>query len=203
MPAFTDIACRSSWGRIGLNCHAQQGTIDKQAAADAFDMRLFAAAPGRNLCPALCGTTNADIWHGSEAEGLAMQRLVTAEMAPEDTTLVYSFRLGVKYRIAGRLLPSGYCRHAVARTRTTSARLRASIVRAAVSMALSKDRQVRGDPSVIDHDLERNKPDDRVGGEATRCCPAPTTDFPVGPDGQPCTAQPCGRPQRTRGDQHK
>jgi len=44
-----------------------------------------------------------------------MQLLVTAEMAPEDNTLGYSFRLGVKYRHRpGDFDSSGYCSHAVA-----------------------------------------------------------------------------------------
>ena len=45
----------------------------------------------------------------------AMKLLVTAEDAPEDKTVNYSFRLGFKYRHrAGNFDSSGYCNHIVA-----------------------------------------------------------------------------------------
>jgi len=45
----------------------------------------------------------------------AMKLLVTAEDAPEDKTVNYSFRLGFKYRRrAGSFDSSGYCSHIVA-----------------------------------------------------------------------------------------
>jgi len=45
----------------------------------------------------------------------AMKLLVTAEDAPEDKTVNYSFRLGFKYRRrAGNFDSSGYCSHIVA-----------------------------------------------------------------------------------------
>src|SRR5256885_13597678 len=44
-----------------------------------------------------------------------MKLLVTAEDAPEDKTVNYSFRLGFKYRHrAGNFDSSGYCSHIVA-----------------------------------------------------------------------------------------
>ena len=47
----------------------------------------------------------------------AMKLLVTAEDAPEDKTVNYSFRLGFKYRHrAGNFDSSGFCSHIVART---------------------------------------------------------------------------------------
>jgi hypothetical protein len=95
-------------------CHAQD-VIDK-AKATAFDARMFAGPLGQKTYA--CFVRRYDASHLAQhpkQKVSAMKLLVTAENAPEDKTVNYSFRLGVKYRHrAGNFDSSGYCSHIVA-----------------------------------------------------------------------------------------
>jgi hypothetical protein len=100
---------------VGANtCHAQEG-IDK-AKATAFDARMFAGPLGQKTYA--CFVRRYDASHLAQhpkQKVSAMKLLVTAEVAPEDKAVNYSFRLGFKYRHrAGNFDSSGYCNHIVA-----------------------------------------------------------------------------------------
>jgi hypothetical protein len=95
-------------------CPAQEG-VDK-AKATAFDARLFAGPLSQKTYA--CFVRRYDANHLAQhpkQKVSAMKLLVTAEDAPEDKTVNYSFRLGFKYRHrAGNFDSSGYCNHIVA-----------------------------------------------------------------------------------------
>ena len=95
-------------------CHAQEG-VDK-AKATAFDARMFGAPLSQKTYA--CFVRRYDASHLAQhpkQKVSAMKLLVTAEDAPEDKTVNYSFRLGFKYRHrAGNFDSSGYCNHIVA-----------------------------------------------------------------------------------------
>src|SRR5689334_8878181 len=99
--------------------HAQDGAVDR-AAADAFDARLFAAAPGNapGKKAYACFVRHYDADHLArhpKQKVSAMQLLVTAEIPSDEKMLSYSFRLGVNYRQRpGDFDSSGYCNHATA-----------------------------------------------------------------------------------------
>jgi len=100
---------------VGANtCHAQEG-VDK-AKATAFDARMFGGPLGQKTYA--CFVRRYDASHLAQhpkQKVSAMKLLVTAEDAPEDKTVNYSFRLGFKYRHrAGNFDSSGYCNHIVA-----------------------------------------------------------------------------------------
>ena len=100
---------------VGANtCHAQEG-VDK-AKATAFDARMFGRPLGQKTYA--CFVRRYDASHLAQhpkQKVSAMKLLVTAEDAPEDKTVNYSFRLGFKYRHrAGNFDSSGYCNHIVA-----------------------------------------------------------------------------------------
>jgi hypothetical protein len=100
---------------VGANaCQAQEG-IDK-AKATAFDARMFAGPLGQKTYA--CFVRRYDASHLAQhpkQKVSAMKLLVTAEVAPEDKAVNYSFRLGFKYRHrAGNFDSSGYCNHIVA-----------------------------------------------------------------------------------------
>jgi hypothetical protein len=97
-------------------CHAQEG-VDK-AQATTFDARTFGGPLSKTYT---CFVRRYDASHlaeHSKQKVSAMKLLVTAEDAPEDKIVNYSFRLGFKYRHrAGNFDSSGYCNHiAVSRT---------------------------------------------------------------------------------------
>jgi hypothetical protein len=146
--------------------HAQEGAVAK-AAADAFDARLFAAAPGKKAYACFVRHYDADQLARHPRQMVsAMQLLVTAEMAPEDNTLGYSFRLGVKYRQRpGDFDSSGYCNHAVAEDAGHDIRLDCGVdcEGGGINVALSKDDKsavIRLERITI---WQRNKPDDEAG----------------------------------------
>ena len=95
-------------------CHAQE-SVDK-AKAIAFDAKMFAGPLGQKTYA--CFVRRYDGSHLAQhpkQKVSAMKLLVTAEDAPEDKTVNYSFRLGFKYRHrAGNFDSSGYCNHIVA-----------------------------------------------------------------------------------------
>jgi hypothetical protein len=95
-----------------------------------------------------------------------MQLLVTTEMAPEDNTRGYSFRLGVRYRHRpGDFDSSGYCSHAVAEDAGHDIRLDCGVdcEGGGINVALSKNDKsavIRLERITI---WQRNKPDDEAG----------------------------------------
>ena len=95
-------------------CHAQEG-VDK-AKATAFDNRMFGGPLSQKTYA--CFVRRYDASHLAQhpkQKVSAMKLLVTAEDAPEDKTVNYSFRLGFKYRHrAGNFDSSGFCNHVVA-----------------------------------------------------------------------------------------
>ena len=92
----------------------------------------------------------------------AMKLLVTAEDAPEDKTVNYSFRLGFKYRHrAGNFDSSGYCSHIVAESSGGEIRLGCGVdcEGGGIEVAMKDDKSalIRLERIRI---WERNKPDD-------------------------------------------
>lgn len=146
--------------------HAQEGTVGK-AAADAFDTRLFASAPGKKAYACFVRHYDADhLARHPKQKVSAIQLLVTAELAPEDNTFGYSFRLGVKYRHRpGDFDSSGYCNHTVAEDAGRDIRLGCAVdcEGGGINVALSKDDRsavIRLERITI---WQRNKPDDEAG----------------------------------------
>ncbi len=92
----------------------QEG-IDK-AAADAFDSRMFGAAPTKKSYA--CFVRKYDSAHLAQhpkQKVSTMKLLMTAEIPSDASTVNYSFRLGVKYRNRSTNLESfGDCGHVVA-----------------------------------------------------------------------------------------
>ena len=95
-------------------CHAQD-SVDKAKAAT-FDARMFGGPLAEKTYA--CFVRRYDASHLAQhpkQKVSAMKLLVTAEQAPEDKTINYSFRLGFKYRHrTGNFDSSGYCSHVVA-----------------------------------------------------------------------------------------
>jgi hypothetical protein len=163
--SITTLAVVMTAGLAALG-HAQEGSIGK-AAADAFDARLFAGAPGKKAYACFVRHYDADhLARHPKQKVSAMQLLVTAELAPEDKTLGYSFRLGVKYRHRpGDFDSSGYCNHAVAEDAGADIRLGCGVdcEGGGINVALSKDDKsavIRLERITI---WRRNKPDDEAG----------------------------------------
>ncbi|MDE5456537.1 hypothetical protein GWE18_27665 [Bradyrhizobium sp. CSA112] len=96
--------------------HAQEG-VDK-AKATAFNARMFGGPLSQKTYA--CFVRRYDASHLAQhpkQRVSAMKLLATAEDAPEDKTVNYSFRLGFKYRHrAGNFDSSGYCSHIVENT---------------------------------------------------------------------------------------
>jgi len=92
-------------------CHAEEG-VDK-AKATAFDVRMFGGPLSQKTYACFVGRYDAShLAQHPKQKVSAMKLLVTAENAPEDKTVSYSFRLGFKYRHrAGDFDSSGYCNH--------------------------------------------------------------------------------------------
>ena len=94
-------------------CHGQEA-VDK-AKATAFDNRMFAGPLGQKTYA--CFVRRYDAGHLAQhptQKVSALKLLVTAEDAPEDKTVNYSFRLGFKYRHRpGNFDSSGFCNHVV------------------------------------------------------------------------------------------
>src|SRR4030095_14401532 len=89
--------------------------VDK-AKETAFDKRVFGGPIGNKAVA--CFVRRYDASHLAQhpkQKVSSMKLLVTAEDAPEDKTVNYSFRLGFKYRHrAGNFDSSGYCNQIVA-----------------------------------------------------------------------------------------
>ena len=151
---------------IGLG-HAEEEGIDKAKAA-AFDVRMFTKPPGNKAFACFLRRYDPDhLARHPQQKVSVMKLLVSAEMAPEDQTTNYSFRLGLKYRHkAGDFDSSGGCSHVLADDSSHELRLGCGVDcdGGGIEVAMSKD-----DKSAIIR-LERvriwqnNKPDEEESG---------------------------------------
>jgi hypothetical protein len=100
---------------VGANASLAQEAVDKAKAAT-FDIKMF-SGPFSHKTYA-CFVRRYDASHLAQhpkQKVSATKLLVTAEEAPEDKIVNYSFRLGFKYRHrAGNFDSSGFCSHIVA-----------------------------------------------------------------------------------------
>jgi hypothetical protein len=94
--------------------HAEEEGIDKAKAA-AFDVRMFAKAPGKKAYACFARRYDPDhLARHPQQKVSAMKMLVSAEVPPEEQITNYSFRLGLKARHrAGNFDSSGSCSHFV------------------------------------------------------------------------------------------
>ena len=152
---------------VGANaCHAQE-SVDKAKAA-AFDNWMFAGPLGQKTYA--CFVRRYDASHLAQhpkQKVSAMKLLVTAEDAPEDKTVNYSFRLGFKYRHrAGNFDSSGYCNHIVAENTGGEIRLGCGVdcEGGGIEVAMTDDRSalIRLERIRI---WERNKADDDASND--------------------------------------
>jgi hypothetical protein len=163
LPLFVGLALAAAIGAA----RAEEG-IDR-TKAEAFDARMFARTPGAKAYACFVRRYDAAhlARHPKQKVG-AMKLLVTAEIPEGESSLGYSFRLGVKFRHrAGDFDSSGYCNHALAESSGEEIRLGCGVdcEGGGINVALSKD-----DRSAIVR-LERiriwqnNKPDDEAEEE--------------------------------------
>jgi hypothetical protein len=146
--------------------HAQEATSDK-AAADAFDAKVFTGPPGKKAYACFVRHYDADhLARHPKQKVSTMQLLVTAEIPPEEKTMSYSFRLGVKYRHRpGDFDSSGYCNHTLAEDAGKEIRFGCGVdcEGGGINVALSKDDKsaiVRLERITV---WQRNKPDEEAG----------------------------------------
>lgn len=147
-------------------CHAQQG-VDK-AKATAFNNKMFAGPLDHKTYA--CFVRRYDASHLArhpKQKVSAMKLLVTAEDAPEDKTVNFSFRLGFKYRHrAGNFDSSGYCSHIVAENIGGEIRLGCGVdcEGGGIEVAMKDDKSalIRLERIRI---WERNKPDDDASND--------------------------------------
>ncbi|WP_321177520.1 hypothetical protein [Bradyrhizobium sp. USDA 3256] len=148
-----------------LTVQAQEG-VDEAAAA-AFDNRMFAGPPGVKAYA--CFVRRYDANHLAQhpkQKVSAMTLLVSAEAAPEDKATNYSFRLGVAYRHRpGNFESSGSCNHAIAAESGHEIRFECGVdcEGGGITVALSKDNRsaiARLGRIMV---WNRNKPDDDAG----------------------------------------
>ncbi|WKA30110.1 hypothetical protein [Bradyrhizobium roseum] len=162
--AFLAVAIASI---IGANaCNAQDG-VDK-AKATAFDNRMFGGPLGQKTYACFVRRYSAGhLAQHPKQKVSAMKLLVTAEDAPEDKTVNYSFRLGFKYRHrAGNFDSSGYCSHIVAENTGGEIRLGCGVdcEGGGIEVAMKDDKSalIRLERIRI---WERNKPDDDASND--------------------------------------
>jgi hypothetical protein len=101
---------------IGITAaRAEEDGIDK-AKAEAFDARIFARPPGKKAYACFVRRYDAEhLARHPKQKVSAMKLLMTAEIPSDETTLNYSFRLGVKFRHrSGDFDSSGGCGHIIA-----------------------------------------------------------------------------------------
>jgi len=152
---------------IGVHAgHAQDG-VDK-AKATAFDAKMFADPLGHKTYA--CFVRRYDAGHLAQhpkQKVSAMKLLVTAEDAPEDKTVNYSFRLVFKYRHrAGNFDSSGFCSHIVAENTGDEIRLGCGVdcEGGGIEVAMKDDKPVLIRLERI-RIWERNKPDDDASND--------------------------------------
>jgi len=152
---------------VGVHAgHAQDG-VDK-AKATAFDAKMFAGPLGQKTYA--CFVRRYDAGHLAQhpkQKVSAMKLLVTAEDAPEDKTVNYSFRLVFKYRHrAGNFDSSGFCSHIVAENTGGEIRLGCGVdcEGGGIEVAMKDDKPVLIRLERI-RIWERNKPDDDASND--------------------------------------
>jgi len=149
-----------------IACHAQESV--GKAEATAFDARMFGGPLGGKTYA--CFVRRYDASHLAlhpKQKVSAMKLLVTAEEAPEDKTVNYSFRLGFKYRHrAGNFDSSGYCNHIVAENSGGEIRFGCGVdcEGGGIGVAMKDDKSalIRLERIRI---WERNKPDDDASND--------------------------------------
>lgn len=159
---FVAVACIA-----GANAAPAQEAVDKTKAA-AFDTRMFAGPLGQKTYA--CFVRRYDAAHLAQhpkQKVSAMKLLVTAEDAPEDKTVNYSFRLGFKYRHRpGNFDSSGFCSHIVAEKSGKEIRLGCGVdcEGGGIEVAMKDDKSalIRLERIRI---WERNKPDDDASND--------------------------------------
>lgn len=151
----------------GATAAHSQEAVDKTKAA-AFDTKMFAGPPGHKTYA--CFVRRYDAVHLAQhpkQKVSAMKLLVTAEDAPEDKTVNYSFRLGFKYRQRpGNFDSSGFCSHVVAEKSSNEVRLGCGVdcEGGGIEVAMRDDKSalIRLERIRI---WERNKPDDDASND--------------------------------------
>jgi hypothetical protein len=151
-------------------CHAQESvdeSVDKAKAA-IFDGRMFGGPLGAKTYA--CFVRRYDASHLAQhpkQKVSAMKLLVTAEEAPEDKIINYSFRLGFKYRHrAGNFDSSGFCSHVVAENSRGEIRLGCGVdcEGGGIGVAMKDDRSALIRLTRV-RIWERNKPDDDASND--------------------------------------
>jgi hypothetical protein len=152
---------------VGANaCRAQEG-VDK-AKATVFDARMSGGPLSQKTYA--CFVRRYDTGHLAQhpkQKVSATKLLVTAEDAPEDKTVNYSFRLGFEYRHrAGNFDSSGYCNHIVAENTGGEIRLGCGVdcEGGGIGVAMKDDKSalIRLERIRI---WKRNKPDDDASND--------------------------------------
>src|SRR5882724_12760000 len=149
------------------SCHAQEA-VDK-AKATAFATRMFAGPLSQKTYA--CFVRRYDASHLAQhpkQKVSAMKLLVTAEDAPEDKTVNYSFRLGFKYRHRpGNFDSSGFCNHVVAEKSTDEIRFGCGVdcEGGGIGVALSRDDKSALIQLARIRIWDRNKPDDDASND--------------------------------------
>lgn len=151
----------------GASATCAQEAVDK-AKAVAFDTRMFAGPLGHKTYA--CFVRRYDAVHLAQhpkQKVSAMKLLVTAEDAPEDKTVNYSFRLGFKYRHRpGDFDSSGFCSHVVAEKSGNEIRYGCGVdcEGGGIEVAMKDDKSalIRLERIRI---WERNKPDDDASND--------------------------------------
>jgi hypothetical protein len=147
-------------------CHAQEG-VDK-AKATAFYTQMFGGPLSHKTYACFVRRYDADhLAQHPKQKVSAMKLLVTAEDAPEDKIVNYSFRLGFKYRHrTGNFDSSGFCNHIVAENAGGEIRLGCSVDceggGIGVAMKDNKSALIRLERIRI---WERNKADDDASND--------------------------------------
>jgi len=161
---MTSLAAVAAIAAAAVAGHAQEEEGIPKAAADAFDIRMFAGAPGNKAYACFVRRYDADhLARHPRQKVSTMKLLVTAEIPPDQTTTNYSFRLGARFRHRpGDFDSSGDCRHVVAEDTGKEIRLGCGVDcdGGGIDVALSKDDKaatVRLERITV---WQRNKPDD-------------------------------------------
>lgn len=152
---------------LGVTASHGQESVDKAKAA-AFDRRMFDGPLGAKTYA--CFVRRYDASHLAQhpkQKVSAMKLLVTAEEAPEDKIVNYSFRIGFKYRHrAGNFDSSGFCNHVVADNSGGEIRLGCGVdcEGGGIGVAMKDDKSALIRLTRI-RIWERNKPDDDASND--------------------------------------
>ena len=152
---------------FGVTASHGQESVDR-AKATIFDGRMFGGPLGAKTYA--CFVRRYDASHLAQhpkQKVSAMKLLVTAEEAPEDKIINYSFRLSFKYRHrAGNFDSSGFCSHVVAENSGGEIRLGCGVdcEGGGIGVAMKDDRSALIRLTRV-RVWERNKPDDDASND--------------------------------------